>query len=89
MTDDTTQQVDALKARHRAMWASGDYATLATDIIWPLGPRVVLALERVSPLVSGFSRSRQVSPPPAGDAHTAFAVHGGIRTMRFRVLRDR
>ena len=32
---------DALKARHRAMWASGDYATLATDVIWPLGPRVV------------------------------------------------
>jgi SAM-dependent methyltransferase len=43
VTDDTTQQVDALKARHRAMWASGDYATLATDIIWPLGPRVVEA----------------------------------------------
>jgi ubiquinone/menaquinone biosynthesis C-methylase UbiE len=41
MTNDTTEQLDPLKARHRSMWASGDYATLATDIIWPLGPRVV------------------------------------------------
>ncbi|HEX4443938.1 MAG TPA: methyltransferase domain-containing protein [Galbitalea sp.] len=47
MTDIRTsaQSDDAVKARHRAMWASGDYATLASDIIWPLGPRVVEAAE--------------------------------------------
>ena len=46
-TQTTTQrdEDDALKARHRAMWASGDYATLASDIIWPLGPRVVDAAD--------------------------------------------
>ena len=41
-------QVDAdraLKQKHRAMWASGDYPTLASDLIWELGPRVVAAAE--------------------------------------------
>lgn len=38
----------ALKAKHRAMWASGDYPTLAHDLIWSLGPRVVAAVD-VSP----------------------------------------
>ncbi len=40
-----SEEFDELKTRHRAMWASGDYATLATDIIWPLGPRVAEAAE--------------------------------------------
>jgi ubiquinone/menaquinone biosynthesis C-methylase UbiE len=35
----------ALKTRHRAMWASGDYPALASDLIWQLGPRVVDAAE--------------------------------------------
>jgi ubiquinone/menaquinone biosynthesis C-methylase UbiE len=39
-TEDT-----ALKQRHRAMWASGDYPTLASDLIWELGPRVVGAAD--------------------------------------------
>jgi len=34
----------ALKAKHRAMWASGDYPTLASDLIWELGPRLVDAV---------------------------------------------
>lgn len=35
----------ALKAKHRAMWASGDYPTLASDLIWELGARVVDAVD--------------------------------------------
>ena len=35
----------ALKAKHRAMWASGDYPTLASDLIWELGPRAVAAAD--------------------------------------------
>jgi ubiquinone/menaquinone biosynthesis C-methylase UbiE len=27
----------ALKAKHRTMWALGDYATVATDLVWSLG----------------------------------------------------
>ena len=42
MTD--TMSVDAqLKAKHRAMWALGNYPELATDIIADLGPRLVEA----------------------------------------------
>jgi ubiquinone/menaquinone biosynthesis C-methylase UbiE len=34
----------AIKAKHRAMWASGDYPALASDLIWELGPRLVDAV---------------------------------------------
>jgi SAM-dependent methyltransferase len=47
MTDmNTRTATDAdreLKAKHRAMWASGDYPTLASELIWGLGPRLVEA----------------------------------------------
>src|SRR6478735_1599112 len=42
----TTTAVDAdraLKAKHRTMWASGDYPSLATDLISSLGPVLVQA----------------------------------------------
>ena len=32
-----------LKGRHRAMWASGDYATMVETFLLPLGPRLVEA----------------------------------------------
>ena len=32
-----------LKAKHRAMWAAGDYAKVADDLIWSLGPELVRA----------------------------------------------
>ena len=64
MTDTTdtiaspTEADHALKARHRAMWASGDYPTLASDLIWELGPRLVDAVgvrpgERVLDVAAG------------------------------------
>jgi SAM-dependent methyltransferase len=48
MTTDTTTDTDtaadtALKARHRAMWALGDYHAVATEIIPDLGPVLVQA----------------------------------------------
>jgi hypothetical protein len=30
-----------LKARHRAMWASGDYPSMVETFLLPLGPRLV------------------------------------------------
>ena len=33
----------ALKARHRAMWASGDYPRIAAEVVAPLGPVLVEA----------------------------------------------
>jgi SAM-dependent methyltransferase len=44
MTAQTTTDADtALKARHRAMWALGDYHAVATEIIQDLGPVLVAA----------------------------------------------
>jgi hypothetical protein len=37
-TTSITEAGRALKAKHRAMWALGDYAALAADLIWDLGP---------------------------------------------------
>src|SRR4051794_37213287 len=39
----TTAQDTELKARHRAMWASGDYPSMVTTFLLPLGPRLVEA----------------------------------------------
>src|SRR3954462_8313888 len=33
----------ALKARHRTMWASGDYPSMVETFLLPLGPRLVQA----------------------------------------------
>lgn len=42
-TIDTTAAGRALKARHRAMWALGDYPAFAQQVIPQLGPILVAA----------------------------------------------
>ena len=42
-TTNTAEAARALKARHRAMWALGDYPAVATDLVSPLGPVLVEA----------------------------------------------
>src|SRR4029079_6181453 len=42
-TQDQQGQDAALKARHRAMWASGDYPSMVETWLTPLGPRLVTA----------------------------------------------
>ena len=44
-TASSTDEDRALKERHRAMWALGDYPTLANDVIAGLGPVLVAACE--------------------------------------------
>lgn len=39
----STAQDSELKARHRAMWASGDYPSMVETFLLPLGPRLVEA----------------------------------------------
>ncbi len=40
----TTAEVDReLKAKHRALWASGDYPAVAAELISEFGPELVLA----------------------------------------------
>jgi len=42
-TIDTLAADRALKAKHRAMWALGDYPAVAADVIPELGPVLVAA----------------------------------------------
>jgi 2-polyprenyl-3-methyl-5-hydroxy-6-metoxy-1,4-benzoquinol methylase len=37
-TTNTAEAARALKVRHRAMWAFGDYPAVVTDLVSPLGP---------------------------------------------------
>ena len=63
----TTTLVDpadvALKAKQRAMWASGDYAHLAEELIWGLGPELVRA--------AGVRRGQRVLDVAAGSGNAA------------------
>ena len=61
-TTSTTEAGRALKARHRAMWAFGDYPAVATDLVSELGPVLAGACEirpgdRVLARVSGSQAS--------------------------------
>jgi len=61
----------ALKAKHRAMWASGDYPTLASELIWSLGPILVDA--------TGVHPGDRVLDVAAGSGNAAIpaALRGG------------
>ncbi len=52
MTDtllDTPVQLDPVKAKHRAMWALGDYDKVATEVVAGLGEAIVDALAITAP----------------------------------------
>ncbi|MFW5475106.1 class I SAM-dependent methyltransferase [Knoellia sp. CPCC 206450] len=53
----------ALKARHRAMWALGDYSAVASEVIAPLGPIVVEA--------AGIGPGQRVHDVAAGSGNVA------------------
>ena len=64
MTTTTDQSADqALKAKHRAMWALGDYHAVATEIIPALGPVLVEA--------AGISAGEHVLDVAAGSGNVA------------------
>jgi SAM-dependent methyltransferase len=45
VTTQTDTADDQLKAKHRAMWASGDYPSMVETFLLPLGPRLVEACD--------------------------------------------
>lgn len=71
----TTADLDReLKAKHRALWASGDYHAVATELIADLGPELVRAC--------GVQPGDRVLDVAAGSGNAAIpaAVAGGIVT---------
>src|SRR3712207_9528900 len=59
----TTTADTELKARHRAMWASGDYPSMVETFLLPLGPRLVEA--------AGIEAGMRVPDVAAGTGNAA------------------
>jgi SAM-dependent methyltransferase len=71
---DTVATDRALKAKHRAMWALGDYPSVATEIIPSLGPHLVEA--------SGVRAGDRVLDIAAGSGNVAIpAAQAGARVV--------
>ena len=69
-TIDAATQDRALKARHRAMWALGDYPTVASEVIPELGPVLVTATgvrggDRVLDVAAGSGNAAVPAAPLA------------------------
>lgn len=64
--DDAATADRELAARHRVMWASGDYRRIADDLVAPLGPALVRA--------SGVGRGDRVLDVAAGTGSAAIAA---------------
>jgi SAM-dependent methyltransferase len=62
-TAETPTLNEAVAAKHRAMWAFGDYAKLATQLVLPLGPVLVQA--------TGIARGDRVLDVAAGTGNAA------------------
>jgi SAM-dependent methyltransferase len=62
-TAETPTLNEAVAAKHRAMWASGDYAKLAAELVSPLGPVLVQA--------TGIARGDRVLDVAAGTGNAA------------------
>jgi len=66
MTQLKTPQDSDLKARHRVMWASGDYPDMVESFLLPLGPRLVDA--------AGIGPGRRVLDVAAGTGNAAIVA---------------
>ncbi|HEU4736596.1 MAG TPA: methyltransferase domain-containing protein, partial [Solirubrobacterales bacterium] len=76
MNDVAAQTKDAnreLKARHRSMWASGDYPSMVETFLLPLGPRLVEA--------AGVGPGKRVLDVAAGTGNAAIPAAAAGATV--------
>jgi SAM-dependent methyltransferase len=66
MTINIANADHGLESRHRALWALGNYATVATEVVAPLGPVLVQA--------SGIGAGDRVLDVAAGSGNVAIAA---------------
>src|SRR6188472_1407326 len=89
ITHDQTEADRALKAKHRAMWALGDYPAVAIDVIPELGPELVAAAgvragdrvldnAAVPAALTGAHVVASDLTPELFDAGRAFAARHGV-----------
>src|SRR5690349_9845080 len=76
-TQSTDPEDTALKAKHAAMWAMGDYPAVATELIAPLGPVLVEA--------AGIAAGDRVLDIAAGSGNVAIPA---ARTGAYVVASD-
>ncbi len=70
----TTPALDPIKAKHRAMWALGDYDRIATEVIGELGPELVRA--------AGIGPGQAVLDVAAGSGNASIpAAEAGARVV--------
>jgi SAM-dependent methyltransferase len=70
----TTPTLDPIKAKHRAMWAFGDYDRIATEVIADLGPVLVSA--------AGIGPGQRVLDVAAGSGNASIpAAAAGARVV--------
>ena len=72
MSSPATLLLDGLKAKHRAMWASGDYPSMVETFLLPLGPELVDAAEitpgtRVLDVAAGTGNASVVAAQRGAD----------------------
>jgi SAM-dependent methyltransferase len=72
-TETTTDANRELKARHRAMWASGDYPSMVETFLLPLGPRLVEA--------AGIGPGKRVLDVAAGTGNAAIPAAASGATV--------
>ena len=71
-----TVQDKELKARHRAMWASGDYARMVETFLLPIGPRLVQACD--------ITTGQQVLDVAAGTGNASIPAAVGMKPSSAR-----
>ena len=83
-----------LKARHRAMWASGNYPTMVDTFLLPLGPRLVEACGigsgmRVLDVAAGSGNASIPAAQWAISASRAIRERAAWRAPRLHQVRRR
>ena len=68
-----------LKARHRAMWASGDYPSMVETFLLPLGPRLVDACG-IGPDMTVLDVAAGTPPTAGGRGGVTYTLDTGVRS---------
>jgi len=78
----------ALKTKHRAMWASGNYPAVVTDAVGPLGPILVDAAGIKAISTIKWSRWSWLSQPVSAHSRELQPAEVGSHARESKVMRE-